>query len=50
MSPTAQQAMAALEQAWLSWHGPLGADEDCLSPVEIALRDVLEAWSKGGRR
>lgn len=44
MSPTAQQAMAALEQAWLSWQ------PDNPTPAEVALRDVLTQWIAGGRR
>lgn len=49
MSPTAHQAMAALEQAWLTWMKQTG-NPDLLTPTERALRDALTAWIAGGRR
>ena len=46
---TSHQAMAALEQAWTTWYGA-AQQPDLLTPVEIAVRDVLRAWVAGGRR
>lgn len=46
---TSHQAMAALEQAWLTHQG-VESDVRLMNPMEIAVRDILRAWVDGGRR